>query len=239
MRRMKWITARNTHAKLLFGRWWLIVSGLWSMLMIADTLIPKYGSSETIKYWDKLWVLAALDWKMWVIGLLVIALVSVFENSYRRSVSKITIDRLKIYPTPTTDQRERRIFIQILPKCTTPIEKCLGQLLRVLKWNGATWIDTPLEEPLSLVWSFHDASELTLRPEVDQWLNVCMVDSVMRELIPQAPVIPIRASEVFPGGGRFRFHICVAGKDCPGKLVYVDIETTATWDAPNVSLHQV
>ncbi len=106
-------------------------------------------------------------------------------------------------------------YIQVLPRCCTdaPVEQCRGRLLRVLKWNGQGWEPTSLNEPLDLIWSFHDSSPITLEPGIDQRLNILAI--TMNGVGLQVAQPPIKAGPAFSTDQDFRFDVRVTGKDCP------------------------
>jgi len=61
------------------------VYSIWLVLTALDTIIPKYCSQKHIAEWQKMWLLAAIDWKISLVGFLFITLVLVLEASCRKS----------------------------------------------------------------------------------------------------------------------------------------------------------
>jgi hypothetical protein len=75
--------ARGEHYKAIFGPWWAIVNGLWTLLSSADTLVGKYGSDTFKKTWEAAWIAPKWGWKVWVIGILASTVIFAVEYSFR------------------------------------------------------------------------------------------------------------------------------------------------------------
>jgi hypothetical protein len=107
-------------------------------------------------------------------------------------------------------------YLQVLPRCIseTPVEECQGRLLHVLRWNGTRWESTPLNEPLDLVWSYHDSTPRKLELGVEQRLNLLAISNNVQLQVPPEQN-PIKASDVFTVDQDYLFQVRVSGKDCP------------------------
>lgn len=73
---------RFKHAKAIFGVWWIIATCLWSTISSADTFIGKLAPQRFQSAWGSWWLTLLWGWKMWIIGILTITLISVFFSSY-------------------------------------------------------------------------------------------------------------------------------------------------------------
>jgi len=72
------------HSKGVFGRWWLVVGFLWTLLSNADLLVSKYTSAQFQASWAAEWYSPKWGWQVWIIGILVITVVFEFFHSYRK-----------------------------------------------------------------------------------------------------------------------------------------------------------
>src|ERR1700683_1865750 len=75
---------RKEHYKAIFGPWWAMLNGLWSILSSADTLVGKYGSDGLRRAWDASWVAPRWGWKIWAAGVAVTTAIFAIELSFRR-----------------------------------------------------------------------------------------------------------------------------------------------------------
>src|ERR1700691_1498092 len=74
---------RAGHYKAIFGPWWAVLNGLWTLLSSADTLVGKYGSDDFKKTWDAAWITPKWGWKVWAIGVSVSTAIFAIEYSFR------------------------------------------------------------------------------------------------------------------------------------------------------------
>jgi hypothetical protein len=218
-------------------------------------LFPDYFDAIAQRWQDLLWgasVLAiafSLWWFLgnpptWTIavylaGVMLVAGYYTWRADHVRLVPRFEIKNVCTEPTPTSDPKESRVYIQVLPECLTeaPVNECQGHLVRVRKWSNADgWRETQINEPLDLAWSMHDASPLTLHPGVPQRLNVCWITN-QGKITPDAPKgVPLRAAEVFNTTDKFRFEIRVTAKNCPPVDAFVVLQMGRQWDQPIVSI---
>lgn len=80
--------SRRAHYGAIFGKWWLGVNTIWTLLSSADTLVAHYGSPDFEKQWDEVWIAPKWGWKIWGLGVAVITTIFAIEYTYRRSVVK-------------------------------------------------------------------------------------------------------------------------------------------------------
>ena len=64
-----------------------MIYGAWSILCSVDVLVGKYGSDQIKAAWDAAWKLPKFGWKVWLIGMLFITVLMIFEGSYQHSRS--------------------------------------------------------------------------------------------------------------------------------------------------------
>ncbi|HTV59862.1 MAG TPA: hypothetical protein VMJ93_13415 [Verrucomicrobiae bacterium] len=87
------------------------MNAIWGCLSFADTLVSKWGSESFKNAWDTYWRIPKWGWKVWIIGVFCIAVVFIFEASYR-AVRKDSEARARVEQEledekkrkPTTDE---------------------------------------------------------------------------------------------------------------------------------------
>src|SRR4051812_25443343 len=84
-----WFTRRKLFWKEAFRPMWLIIFAAWALFSNAATLRDNFFSPETQKTWGTINLITNLDWRIFVIGLLVIALLMVLEGAYRAHVKTV------------------------------------------------------------------------------------------------------------------------------------------------------
>jgi hypothetical protein len=89
-----WIKARWEHLKQVARWWWAMVITAWTLLSLADFIMGKM-SPDRKAVWDAMWITPKWGWKVWIIGLLVITVLMLFEGSYRLQHATIKAARLK------------------------------------------------------------------------------------------------------------------------------------------------
>ncbi len=141
--------------------------------------------------------------------------------------------------TPTQG-KDRRVFVQIEPKCLTdsPVVECQGHLLRVYnRWGKEDWSLTEMRERLLLEWSHYGSIPVTIYPSGGLYLNICWRPDNLRIIVPCCNPVPSRAKEVFDSVGTFRFDIEITAKDCSPiqASVMVNIDETK-WNQPKVEV---
>ncbi len=67
----------------LLHPWAYMIGGVWSILSVLLTFRDNFLSSEMQKSWATLALIPKWSWRTWIIGVLIIILVSVMEASYR------------------------------------------------------------------------------------------------------------------------------------------------------------
>jgi len=111
------------------------------------------------------------------------------------------MDQGFLHQTPTAIGRV--LMIRVLPTCNADIPHCRGQLLMVWKWVKSQWIRTQMDEAFDLKWSLQhkdDIRELTLRPEVRQFLDVAVVADQRKHIEPAIFIRSNRAIATFAEG---------------------------------------
>ncbi len=156
-----------------------------------------------------------------------------------RLLPKFEIGEFCIQETPT-EGLQRRVNVQLIARCLTdaPVKECQGYLLRVYKQNDKSdWDLTAMNESHILDWSRHGATPLTLKPGIDQRLNVCFIASDFLRMIPAITRLPSIWRTVFDSNGTFRFDIKVTAENCApvDKSIAVSLDD-CEWNKPKVTL---
>ncbi len=84
---MHFIKDRFKHGGRIGQWWWAMIFGAWTLVCSADVLVGKYGSDSFKVAWDAAWKLPKFGWEVWIIGLLMITVLMIFEGSYRHTRS--------------------------------------------------------------------------------------------------------------------------------------------------------
>jgi hypothetical protein len=138
---------RLTHAKAVFGPWWVGVNLLWTAISSADTLANKYASDAFKQNWNSLWITPKWGWSVWITGFCVITAVFAFESSFRqiKKTEKeperpfLTIQLAADNLLDTSEEISRRdyLFLRNFGK-RTAFDIKIADLSRT--WNGNTYI---------------------------------------------------------------------------------------------------
>jgi hypothetical protein len=78
------VHTRWTHARGVFGPWWLTVNTLWTLISSADTVVNKYGTDILKSRWNSLWITPKWGWSVWFAGFCLITVGFAFEWSFRQ-----------------------------------------------------------------------------------------------------------------------------------------------------------
>jgi hypothetical protein len=192
------------YLKAVYSRWH---DYLWGALFVAPIIIWWMVDTPPMSViaWTFVFALVVAGYYAW-------------RADHLRLLPKLAFTP-EVFLTPYSTVHSVVHFCQVLPKCLTEtvVEECQGYLLRVMKWEEDHWVSTALNEPLDLTWSFRvhalDNTALTLKPNVDQKLNIFSVDSFRVSLcVANEPLI---AQSVFTPNDTFRFDIIVTAKECP------------------------
>jgi hypothetical protein len=84
----KWIVAIGdwfAHCRKLSNRWWAVITIVWSAFTIADFVINRAGSDSQKAAWKYATLQFPFGWQAWLIGLLLIVLILVYDASYRHA----------------------------------------------------------------------------------------------------------------------------------------------------------
>lgn len=218
-----WLTFKGTAWEIFWGA---------SMIAIAFAIYTLfYAPSKLLLLLYLLLVVFVAGYFMW-------------RSDHLRLMPKFEINGFQLQENPTTSAYERQMYVQVVPKCLTEavVRNCSGYLLRVYyrRIEGEPWRSTEANEPLLLEWSFYGFAPLTLRPGIDQRLNVCFwrtnpLLSVARTIIPRISPESVRYAEVFKPRGIFRFEIRVMAEECAPVDVSVEVSIDGReWNKPSV-----
>jgi hypothetical protein len=222
-------------------------------------LLPEYFTAATQRAVDILWGVALpflvwmayslfktpAPWINWLamVAALFLAGYYVWRADHVRLLPKLEISEAPhLQETPVEQGTERRIFVQIEPKCLTdsPVVECLGHLLEVYKkWGEGEWELTDMKERLLLEWSHYSSIPITLYPSGGQYLNICWRTNNINMIIPACNPRPSRWREVFDGVGTFRFDIEITAANCSPVRASVMVNTDLTeWNKPKVTVQR-
>jgi hypothetical protein len=163
----------------------------------------------------------------------------VWRADHVRLIPKFEISEFCVQETPT-EGLQRRVNIQLIARCLTDahVKECQGYLLRVYKKNDKSdWDPTAMNESHILDWSRHGTTPLTLKPGIDQRLDVCFIQSDFLRMIPAITRLPSIWRTVFDSNGTFRFDIKVIAEDCVPFDVSIAVSLDdCEWGKPKVTL---
>jgi hypothetical protein len=74
---------RRKYYRAIFGRWWGIVNGLWTLLSSVETLVDHYASKAFQESWNAAWIAPKWGWRVWGLGVVASTAVFAIEYSYR------------------------------------------------------------------------------------------------------------------------------------------------------------
>jgi hypothetical protein len=188
------------------------------------------------------WALGTPPLTLIFVSAAVVAGYFVWYGDHIRLVPKLEITRsYHLQETPVEQGDERRVFIQIEPKCLSesPVNQCLGHLLRVYKRHSdqEDWALTEMRERLLLEWSHYGSVPVTLYPSGGQYLNICFRVRHVSIIIPTVNPRPSRWREVFDSSGTFRFDIEITAQDCTPAQASVTVTLDqCEWNKPTVTV---
>lgn len=156
-----------------------------------------------------------------------------------RLTPKLGIHAVKVQITPTTDASEHRAYVQLVPVSLTQaqVQGCMARLLKVEIWSEEenAWQPTSLNEPLLLNWSMRGDVPVTVRPGVDQRLNLCWANNRGR-VVADVHDLPLRGAHVLNLEDRFRFSVYISAQDGTYTTADVEVAFHGDWNHPTVSL---
>ena len=217
---------------LVFTHWQAVLWGpsvlavIWGMHFIVGTGTPPE------------WV----NWTAVVLALFVAGYYT-WRADHIRLVPKFSVNGPVIQPTETEDPNVMKLYVQIVPECTTeaPVEECQARLLRVWKrhMDNEEWSLTSMNAPLILGWDYYGHEPLTLQPGIQQRLDICYWSKDQVFIVPTVYPLPSKFRTVFNSIGTFKFDVRFTAKDCKP----VDVSVTVCvddcrWDKPHVSFFQ-
>jgi hypothetical protein len=212
----------------MWGHAWEIWWGAGVVGLICTALTLYYAPSR--------WILG------WVVALaFLVAGYYTWRPYHIHSIPKFGVAKIPhLQETPVEQGKERRIFVQIEPKCLTdsPVTECRGHLLRVYnRWDKEEWRLTDMSERLLLEWSHYGIVPITLYPSGGQYLNICWRPNNLRVIVPCCSPAPSRWREVFDSVGTFKFDIEITSKECLPVQVSVTVNIDETeWNKPKVTV---
>jgi hypothetical protein len=111
---------RLKHLRAISGLWWFGVSALWTLLSIADVLVTHYGTDRFRTAWNAAWYLPRWGWRAWMIGFLVITVISIAEGSYRNAALRKEMTPNLVVPEVYLEYRDAadmfeysRLFVRV------------------------------------------------------------------------------------------------------------------------------
>lgn len=177
-----------------------------------------------------------------LVGALFLAGYYLWRADHVRLIPRIEVScAAHLQETPVIQSHERRVYVQIEPRCMTdsPVVECSGHLLRVYnRWTDTDdWKLTDMDERLLLGWSHYGIAPITLYPSGGQYLNVCWRPNNLNVIVPACDPLPARWKEAFDNVGTYKFDIEITAKDClPARAsVLANIDSTA-WNKPTVDV---
>lgn len=188
---------------------------LWSMEVVKER--------RTIAYFF-VWALFMAGYYLW-------------RAYHIRLIPKFELEELFTPHTPTNAPNLERRFVQLRVSCITEgaVEECRGNLLEIRKWSAfhSAWEPTSVDEPVNLLWSGLNLHITTLESGLDRRINLFFIDT-NRWLLPSEASVPLRAVITYAPGDIFRFHIRVAGKECPPQFAFIKATFGQNWDSIEV-----
>ena len=79
------IRARCRHVGSIASWWWAVIFGAWTLFQNADWVIEKWGSVACKAQWAAHTTHVPFGWQAWLIGVLCISVLVLFEGSYRHA----------------------------------------------------------------------------------------------------------------------------------------------------------
>ncbi len=99
--------ARWQHARAIGKTWWWLLPAIWSLFWTADGCIAKWGSPALKLWWDGHTTHLPKRWEAWLVVLLFLMLVSLFEKSFRHHREGEEAQRREIATLTTEVERLR------------------------------------------------------------------------------------------------------------------------------------
>jgi hypothetical protein len=94
-----WSTFRHrfAHFRSIAKWWWWVVATAWSVLFGVDAVVQKWASTAHKTSWNALTEhLPFGNWQLWLIGLLLLTLIMLFEGSFRHHRDLLTQHQAEI-----------------------------------------------------------------------------------------------------------------------------------------------
>jgi hypothetical protein len=227
--------------RLLWNYWLAFKEKAWEVFWGPTLLGVAFGIYT-------LWYSPARPW------FLAYVLIIVFLTGYYlwrpyhlRLIPKVMVEKPFIQPTPTSATwpdgkvtKWESIYVQLILKCDVDIYECLGFLKRVDRFIDGEWINTGLNEPMPLEWSYGTDVPITLRAGAENRLNIFTVHDTNHAYTPCVPKgIPLRAVDAFSVLATqkpYLFTVVITGKDCPPVTVNLKVTSSGAWNKPELEM---
>jgi hypothetical protein len=138
----------------------------------------------------------------------------IWRTDHLRLIPGIKLEEIRQQAAQAKDVN--RTYIQLVLRCATetPIEECIGRLVRVWRWSLDDWEQIEPNQPLHLNWSPGVDQPISLSPGVPELLDVLYINNRVSYISFCSSWVPERATTIDIGHPSvLRFEIAVAGKD--------------------------
>jgi len=221
--------------------WWSILTAIAAAIVYAASLIISYFSPSAVSgKWRERLLVAAIALAIPLIATLAARTtrrISVSIRTWRQTrAAQIELREVRGYLTSTNDPNQRRLYAQLLPRAEAGIEACQGHLLCVWKWHSLNrcWFPTELNQPLDLIWSYHDSAPRNLLPGIYQWLNIFWISNLNQQVTLETNPIPVDSLSILNFTDTFRFDIRVTARNCEPVDISLRVRIGERWDIPEV-----
>src|ERR1035438_927877 len=183
------IKARWLHVKSIGKPWWVVVAALWGVFWGADEIIAKWGSPDVKAIWESYTSRLHFDWRIGVIGFLVIFVLLFVEGSFRHhrltiiantkaqesdlqkmksKIADLQQENAKYKSTPTLAEEDPKVYMEAMNDEFTKLGyvpfKFSNKGQRVNPAQGITV--QPIKELPSIVFDYIDRIDATAEKPV-------------------------------------------------------------------------
>ena len=229
------------RANLLYDYWVAFKATFWEIFWGASVVGIPFGiytlfstPSRTAFLLYALYVVFIAGYYLW-------------RPNHLRLIPKLKFGEVVVHRSPTTQTSgpnigkagPDRIYVLLQVECATeaPIYDCSGHIVRLLKWSGDDWLQTPIDEPLLLGWSTFDVTALNLHPGIPRMLCILYVEDG-GSIRPWASNLVQRMLgflDSLKPLDLLKLDIVVTAEDCPTIKTSLKFQMGKTWDSPNLS----
>jgi hypothetical protein len=141
------------------------------------------------------------------------------------------------------DNGTTRLYIRLLPECSSAVENCLGRLLSIDHQIGTRWEPTAYNEAVPLTWANRRIGPTTIEPQIGPYLDVFYIDDRNQSIVPCVTSTPdeglplrMMQSHFHPMLRNREENLRLTVQATGSEPIYLKVRLRSQWDNPLVEV---